>query len=559
MKSFQSIQRKVKYIFFYLLVVVFISTTVNGQRRSTGANINPATIMKTPKKLPLSFRSFRGMPSSYSLEKYCPTPGDQGNHGTCVAFANAYGVGTILYAKTHDITDKSVIDKYAFSATYLYEQIKNVGDNDCQNGSDPITALRTMNENGDAFQSAVPYSCNYTITDDIKQTAALYKIDDYSILFAQPGMLTTDLFVLSEEEAISSTKKALLEGSPVSCAFFLPETFFRITTEVWTTDPALDTPSDWQHSGHAMTVVGYDDDKFGGAFRVLNSWGTDWADGGFVWMRYKDFTQWCAVALQPFADPFTPVPEEKRNEEPAPDPSPEPAPDPKPIPDPEPKPAPTPEPEQIDEVRFSLSGNVEFTLNTGTAMPVSKISTRNLVVENDNSGEKEDLVAYRMNETYTSGTKFRFYISTDEDCYIYAFATDLTGQVNRILPFDDLMSTHIGSNSVVAFPSDSKVVKMDDQKGTDYLLILYSKEKLNATEIANKMSNMNGGLSKKIMQALGNKLIDKSEINYDTYQVGFSVNKTTTRNLMVADDNGDENNTNSTGTVVPLMIELSHN
>lgn len=304
------------------IVIYFsIQSGAMAQRHATGAIINAASIAKTPKKVALSFRSFRGLPQSFSLEQYCPTPGDQGNHGTCVAFANGYGVGTILYAKTHDLTDKPLIDKYAFSATYLYEQIKNEGDADCQNGSDPITALSTMADGGDALLSIVPYNCGYTITDDVKQQASKYKIQDYSILFAQAGMLTTDVFVISAEESINATKKALLEGSPVSCAFYLPETFFHITTDVWNTNPAIDTPSDWKHSGHAMAVVGYDDNKYGGAFRVLNSWGTDWADHGYVWMRYKDYTQWCAVALQAFADPSTPTPEEKKKNEPAPEPN----------------------------------------------------------------------------------------------------------------------------------------------------------------------------------------------------------------------------------------------
>lgn len=531
-----------------LCLFVCICTDGSAQRRPTGAVINPKTIAATPRKLPLSFRSFRGLPESFSLEQYCPTPGNQGNYGTCVAFANGYGVASILYAKTHDITDKSLIDKYAFSATYLYEQIKDPADVNCQNGSDPITALLTMSLNGDALQSTVPYNCGYTITDDAKKEAEQYKIQDYSIIFATPGMLTTDAFVQTPEDAIQNTKKALLEGSPVSCAFFLPETFFHITSDVWYTDPAIDTPSDWQHSGHAMTIVGYDDNKAGGAFRVLNSWGTDWADHGFVWMRYSDFTQWCAVALQPFADPFTPEPPEKHHDDPKP----------------EPKPEPEPQPEPAPAYNFSLSGDVEFKLNTGADMSVMKISTRNLVVEEDlpDEDKKEDLVAYRMTDTYTSGTKFRFYISTDNECYIYAFATDLTGKVNRILPYDDLMSTHIGSNSIVAFLSDTKVVKMDENKGTDYLLILYSKEKLDANEIASAMSNMSGGLSKKIKAALGNRLIAKEDVKYDLDKAGFSVNKTGSRNLTVSDDGDDDNgggDHTTKGTVVPLMIEITHN
>lgn len=517
-------------------------------RHATGANFNPSTIAQTPQKVQLSFRSFRGLPSSYSLEEYCPTPADQGNHGTCVAFANGYGVATIAYAKTHNITDKNLINKYAFSATYLYDQIKEQNDNDCQNGSDPIKAILTMMTGGDALLSTVPYSCDADPSDAAKAEALNYKIKDASILFAAAGMMKDDKYVLSKEEMIATTKKALLEGTPVSTGWHLPESFFHITTDTWyTTDN--DINSDWKHAGHAMAVVGYDDNKAGGAFRVLNSWGTGWADGGFIWVRYDDYAKWCALALQVFADPYTPEPAEQKKEEPTPAPVPTPV--------PTPTPAPQPTPPSPAENKFVLSGSVDFKLNTGESMSVSKTSTRNLMVDDDKPAAKEDLVAYTMADSYASGTRFKFYLNVDHEAYVYAFATDLSGKVNLILPYDDMISTHVGASSSIAFPSDTKSIKLDENKGTDYLLILYSAEKLDAKNIAQQMNGMTDALSNKIKTALGDKLIDKSKIKYSPDAVAFSVNGTASRNLTVSDDNS--NVTFSGGTVVPLMVEIKHN
>jgi hypothetical protein len=161
-----------------------------------------------------------------------------------------------------------------------------------------------------------------------------------------------------------------------------------------------------------------------------------------------------------------------------------------------------------------------------------------------------------MASAYTSGTAFRFFMNVDAEAYVYAFATDLTGQVNRILPFNDNTSTHVGANSIIAFPSDTKVIKLDNQKGTDYLLILYAAEKLDAKAIAEKMNGMTGALSTKIKTVLGNKLIDKAKITYDTNRVAFSTKGHSTRNLTVDDDAPA---TPTTGSVVPLMIEIKHN
>ena len=38
-----------------------------------------------------------------------------------------------------------------------------------------------------------------------------------------------------------------------------------------------------------MCVIGYDDNKSGGSFEVMNSWGEDWGDKGFFWIKYADF------------------------------------------------------------------------------------------------------------------------------------------------------------------------------------------------------------------------------------------------------------------------------
>lgn len=528
---------------FLILILTGLFLTGNAQPRpGMGANFDMATIEKTPRKVELSFQSFRGMPEQASLEAYCPTPGDQGSHGTCVAFANGYGIATILYAKAHNITDKSIIDKYIFSPSFMYEMIKDPSDEDCQMGSDPIMAILTLIDEGNALNKTVPYNCGAYISDVAKIEAANYTVSDASILFA-PGE-----YAKPADEMINVSKKALLEGTPISGGFHLPESFFSIESDVWASDPN-EANKDWKHNGHAMAVVGFDDNKAGGAFRILNSWGTDWADHGYVWMRYDDYTKYCILALQVFGNPFTPDPEENVNPEPTPEPEPTPTPVPEPMPQPEPKPSPA--------NVMSLSGSVQFTMNTGEDMPVNKISSRNLMVEDDVVG-KEDLVAYTMVNSYNSGDKFRFYMTVDNEAYIYAFATDLTGKINRILPYDDLTSTHVGSKSIVAFPSDTKIIKLDENKGTDYLLILYSKEPLDMNQMLTDMNNANGGLSSKISAALGNKLIAKDKIKYSPSNAGFQVNvKYGTRNLTVEDDN--QSTEYVTGSVVPLMIEIKHN
>ena len=41
--------------------------------------------------------------------------------------------------------------------------------------------------------------------------------------------------------------------------------------------------------GHAMVVIGYSDDR--NAFKIINSWGTEWCDGGYGWLDYNHFNR----------------------------------------------------------------------------------------------------------------------------------------------------------------------------------------------------------------------------------------------------------------------------
>lgn len=470
---------------------------VSAQQRPTGMIFDPPSLRTIPYKARLTSGSYQKMPASASLEKYCPVPGDQGQYGTCVAFATAYHLRTILYAKMLEEmagSGSGTVNPNAtiFSPSFIYEQIKNNTDRQCQEGSNPVDAFDLMKKNGVAKLATQPYSCGTPIKNEAKKEGINFKISDYQVLY---NTNETD-----DDFKINATKKALSEGYPCMLGFIVAESFYRVKTDLWREQKTDDGPTG-KHGRHAMCVVGYNDSKYGGAFRVMNSWGTTWADKGFVWIPYSDFAKYSLIAIQAYGPP---------------------------LPSPEPGPGKRPDENIID---VKLNGSVHFQLNTGEAMKATK-----QVVSNS----KEDLVSYKMDKAYSSGTRFRFYITSNTESFIYAFATDLGGKVNLVLPFADNMSPHIGSNSTVAFPSETKVVKMDENPGKDFLLILYSKEKLDAAALHVKMNAVGGSLSKKIAASLGDKLIRPEETRYHPNDIGFDITRQTK------------------GTVVPLMIEITH-
>ncbi|MFC7356543.1 C1 family peptidase [Jejudonia soesokkakensis] len=496
-----------KKLLFALVLVTFYASA---QEYPTGMIWDEESYRSIPYKVQFTASTYDNLPTSYSLEKWVPIPGNQGQYGTCVAFAAAYGLRTTMYAKDYNITDKQQITQAALSPSFVYEAIRREEDVACNMGANPKLGMEALKVLGVPTMETVPYKCNPVISTDAQLEAIDYRIRDYQTLF------------FYDEQApmvrVNATKKALSEGYPVLIGMKLPESFFA-AKKVWRSKPTDKGTLAKKHGHHAMVAVGYDDNFEGGAFRVLNSWGTAWGDNGYIWVPYKEYDEWTLGALQPYSY-------YKKKDEVKPDVIPDDKPDVKPEPDPEPIAKKLPE------------GNLRFELNTNEDMQVTRISTRNLVVEDDVEGE--DLVAYRTTSSYPSGTRFRFYLENKHEGYIYAFATDLTQKINKILPYDDGMSPIISENSTIAFPSEKKVIRMDNNPGTDYLLILFSQQKLDEKAIQNKMQNTPGGLTSKIKAALGSKLIDKSMIQYAAGEAGFKVKE------------GAE------GYVVPLMVEISH-
>ncbi|WP_175414964.1 C1 family peptidase [Nibricoccus aquaticus] len=459
----------------------------------TGLIFDLPSYRGTPYKATLTAESYASAPRKASLEQYCPTPGNQGQYGTCVAFAVAYHARTVLYGAQHGITDKTQLNASVFSPTFIYEQIKEAGDASCQKGTNPINALELMKTSGIARIATVPYQCGAPITSNALLEAVDYTINDYQILFMPD--------VTDYDTRVNTVRKSLAEGYPVVHCFTVVKSFYK-APRIWRSLPT-DGGAEGQHGRHAMLIVGYDDDLDGGCFRVLNSWGPTWADGGYVWIPYTEFVKYSLGAIQVYG------PRGSSGHQPAP--------------------GVTPGKSAIKTADYQLSGRLNFRLRDGTAMNAHRI------VSNDST-----LSAYKMDQSYSSGTRFRFFVTTNTEAYIYAFATDTTGKVNKILPFEDGMSPLVGPNSTIAFPSEKKVVRMDEQKGTDYLLVLYTDRPLNVKQVHEKLNAASGPLLSRLRSALGTRIVDPAVVKYSANDIAFDVERV------------------APGGIVPLMVEITH-
>lgn len=475
-----------------LLALVFallgaLAQSPQPERPATGLVFDAASYRGTPYKPLLTRGTYESLPPRVSLERYCPTPGDQGRYGTCAAWAIGYHMRTVLYGLEHDITDRAKLDAIAFSPAFLYQMVKAPDDVDCQAGSNPVLGFDTLKALGIPRAVTMPYTCNVAPSTAALLEAVDYRIEDYAVLY-----------FLDEQDPqvrVNTTRKALAEGFPVMLAFIVPESFYK-PGKVWRELPTDNGPSG-QHGRHAMLVVGYDDTFEGGAFRVLNSWGKSWADGGFVWIPYREYGLYSLGALQAYG----PRLEDKAAE-------------------------------GNTLAQAWLGGKLTFEQRDGEAMAAYRAAEGQL--------EFEELVAYRMSRSYPSGTRFRFRVTAESECYLYAYATDLTGEITQILPFDDGMSPRIGRKSTLAFPSETKVIRMDEQAGSDYLLLLFSARPIDTKELLAKLKAGAGTLSTRVTAALGERLIARERVRYAASEIGFALSKP------------------PAGDVVPLMVELRH-
>lgn len=227
------------------------------------------------------------VPSSYDLSDHLPPIGDQGQFGTCVAWALGYNLKTLLDAQDNNWTTSDLTDPARRgSAKDLFLSIDkaNVGAN-CE-GTWLIHAMDAMQNRGIATEDVVPYAglgdCSQSASASGNQDASNHKISNYR-------KINID---------VNTIKQYISADRPVGFGARLGDNFMN-----WNSDEVLTGHTSFDrvgiHAAHAMTIVGYDDNKgFGGAFKVINSWGESWGNRGFIWIDYQFFVSgdFCNVA-----------------------------------------------------------------------------------------------------------------------------------------------------------------------------------------------------------------------------------------------------------------------
>lgn len=209
------------------------------------------------------------LPKSFSLKKYAPKVMSQGQLGSCVAWSTTYAGFTIVKR----IEQENVANP-VYAPLNLYVRMRSLlGVSPCGDGAYISYALNLLRRKGCAFFNSSPVECNKVrVNNDSKYRDKLFQFDQI------------------EPSNINKIKKAISNKMPI---------IFGINCydgDGWQNGVFNDGVWSGYYSGsliggHAMCLIGYDDQKGGGSFQIMNSWGENWGDHGFFWIKYADFTK----------------------------------------------------------------------------------------------------------------------------------------------------------------------------------------------------------------------------------------------------------------------------
>ncbi|MCR5608713.1 MAG: hypothetical protein K6G26_06585 [Lachnospiraceae bacterium] len=245
-----------------------------------------------------------------SKSKYFPEIKNQGTVGSCCSFAMAYYQFTYTYNKYNDI--ESVGDNNIYSPMWAYTV-----------ESSTFGVPKTLMERGAATVEEVPIIDdvrifnngtakvkNYYLNEELSKKSSNRRI---SGIFEIPD-ITGNQVTSPDCEALKPIKTVLDNGDLLTFSTHVYcYNWSDYTIEYNSGDSIYDGTSNKKYKGdmivarcdknrkgdHRMTIVGYDDNiwvdinKNGkkeigemGAFKIANSWGTNWGNKGFMWVSY---------------------------------------------------------------------------------------------------------------------------------------------------------------------------------------------------------------------------------------------------------------------------------
>lgn len=380
---------------------------------ATGGKLDPEQFKKASVYEALAEDNGKNpLPEMVSLARYAPARQNQGKQGSCVAWSSAFAARTIIESASTAADPNSV----AFSPAFLYN---NIGLDGCQ-GSYIIRAMEFMTNKGSVPYNDFPYDendCSRQASSSLESAAAQNRMHGFNRLTTDEGTDGINLRAIKEH---------LAKDAPVVIGMMVGGSFMQdmMGQKVW--HPNDEDYRQMGFGGHAMCVIGYDDRLEGGAFQIMNSWGSEWGQDGIGFVRYGDFKRFVREAYG--VDPMP---------------------------------------------KRGAALNVDFECSIGLV--------------NNETKQYIPLRAGSTNNFATvtpvkKGTKFKIEIQNALACYIYLFTPNTAGNSFVLFPYKPIHSPYCGITGTRLFPRKESI-RADSNGTKDFMGVVVSKQALDYNAI----------------------------------------------------------------------------
>lgn len=505
-----------RYRLIFIVLLNLLGKVIFGQEFPTGLEFEDEQYKLQPV---LSLQNGgKSIPSSIDLSMYTPFSRHQGTIFSCVGWSVGYAALTIERAIQNGWTDRVKITNESSSALFLYNQIK-IGN--CNRGARISDALSFLQDKGDCLAKYYDKNlddCEQPTTPELLKNASNFKITDYAALFDAD---------IDNYEKINRIKKALAQNKPVIIGIRIRNNFYKLEdASFWHPDLGDTTYA----GGHAMVVVGYDDNL--ASFKVFNSWGTKWGKNGMIWVKYNDFAAYCKYAYIIYVGHNKPIqsanivlkssPVVASSNELVPE-------------------------TNLNEVPIrEISGNFNFLRFTGNFSSYGEpVFEEASVIGNKN-------IYTLTNRVWHVGDKFQLQVVPEfSNGYIYVLSVDPSNKKEVHWPKNEIFNEKFKgehqsglspfSGGIIKIPDANSVLKLS-HVGTDNLIILFSEKKIQTPFLQYLMDHLvvgsNENLYQSLIEILGQHQIPTSEVHFDKETMKF---KAITRN---------------SGAIIPLLLKI---
>lgn len=210
-----------------------------------------------------STNTVNSLPSSYDISSKVPLPGNQGNLKSCTSWAFVYAALAAKEVQKRGWTPR--LDTHIFSPSHVHNSIVQGNDRT----TNYLEVLNYIKDNGVSTIKYFPISgtsCSTQPNTKQLENASLYKGTQHDTVVG-----------------VSEMKQQIYNGNVVVLPIYEYSDFVNIS---WS-NQIYDVVSGSSLGTHSIALVGYDNSKgSGGAFKFINSWGTDWGLDGYGWISY---------------------------------------------------------------------------------------------------------------------------------------------------------------------------------------------------------------------------------------------------------------------------------